>query len=610
MTSSRRGVRGARALVGAILLIASMSGVVGHPAGAGPAATSHSRVVSTVPAASTPHVKNGAVKAIVQIGNTMVAGGTFTTVVSPGSSQTLTRSRLMAFDATSGLVRANFHPTVDGEVETLAAGPNGTSVFVGGQFTKVNGVASRGLARLDLGTGTTVAGFRVPALNGDVNDLRLVGSRLYLAGTFTTVAATPHAGLSTLNATTGAVDPFLNLHVSGHHNYNQGGGSPVGVTKFDITPDGARMIAVGNFTRVSGNARDQIVMISLTGPSATVTSAWATLAYKPSCFPSTLDSYMRGIQFSPDGSYFVVVTTGSYSAGSFAACSAAARFETTHTGADVRATWISHTGGNSLYSVAVTGAAVYVGGHPRWLNNPYGQDHAGPGAVPRAGIAALDPSNGVPLAWNPGRHPRGHGAEALVATASGLWVGSDTSYIGNNKYYRDRIAFFPLAGGRAVPPANTGSLPGTVYVAGRLSGSRLDDISTRDLRRRIRGGHEPGGRRNRHRLEPGPGRSDDQRDPLPRLVRRPSLHAHVRRPHLRSGESARPLQRPDLEQCPDRLGSDLPRSPIRLLRAGSERDRDVLLRRTALLHASGKAVALLPTVQPRQRHRRRPGKSG
>ena len=109
------------------------------------------------------------------------------------------------------------------------------------------------------------------------------------------------------------------------------------------------------------------------------------------------------------------------------------------------------------------------------MNNPYGQDSPQGGAVPRPGLAALDPLTGVPLSWNPGRNPRGHGAEALLATPAGLWVGSDTNYIGNYTYLRPKIAFFPLAGGKTLPPGHIGQLPGNLYLLGHSG----DDVERR-----------------------------------------------------------------------------------------------------------------------------------
>ncbi|HEY8556215.1 MAG TPA: hypothetical protein VIM97_02565 [Actinomycetes bacterium] len=70
------------------------------------------------------------------------------------------------------------------------------------------------------------------------------GGRLYIGGTFKTVNAV---------ARTGTVD----------------------VDKFDITPDGSRLIAIGNWTSVAGLRRDQIVMLDLAASPVAVTG-WST----------------------------------------------------------------------------------------------------------------------------------------------------------------------------------------------------------------------------------------------------------------------------------------------------------------------------------------------
>ena len=120
-------------------------------------------------------------------------------------------------------------------------------------------------------------------------------------------------------------------------------------------------------------------------------------------------------------------------------CDTAARFETAGTGLH-RPTWVNHTGGNTLFVVDVTGPAVYVGGHQQWLDNPYGQKTAGPGAVYRPGIGAIDPVRGTALAWNP-THSRGVGVQALLSTPAGLVVGSDTVQMGHE--YHARLGMLP-----------------------------------------------------------------------------------------------------------------------------------------------------------------------
>ena len=78
----------------------------------------------------------------------------------------------------------------------------------------------------------------------------------------------------------------------------------------------------------------------------------------------------------------------------------------------------------------------------------------------------------MPLSWNPGRNPRGHGAEVVYATAAGIWVGSDTDYVGNYQYKRQKLDFFPFAGGTAATGNDTGDAR-TVFVAGASGANTL-----------------------------------------------------------------------------------------------------------------------------------------
>ncbi len=423
----------------------------------------HDRVVSAVPGENSPNIQDGATHTIVEIGNKVILGGNFTKVANRGTGQPIvTRNRILAYDRISGLLDTSFVPTVDGDVETAIPGPTANTVLIGGKFNNVNGTARKSVALLNTTNGALVTSFVPPAFNGLVNRAVLRGNRLFLGGTFTKVASQNHAGLAALNATTGAVDNFVQIQIAGHHNYNgTGAQAAVQVDSFDVTPDASQLVMIGNFKTVNGLPRDQIAVLDLTGASAVVRSNWNTLRYTPACARGAFDSYMRDVDLSPDGSYFVVVATGAHFGGTL--CDTASRWNLADSGSDVQPRWIDDAGGDTLLSVAITGTAVYVGGHPRWMNNPNGADSPGAGAVARPGLAALDPVSGLPFTWNPGRNPRGAGAAALHASANGLYVGSDTIWIGNHKYKRGKIAFFPVNGGAVPPPTTTPQLPAKVY---------------------------------------------------------------------------------------------------------------------------------------------------
>ena len=440
-----------RARIVACAAIALAAPPLSWPEAAGAAAVRHDRVVSDSPAGGTPEVLDGEVRAVALVGNRVVVGGSFSRVRDRSTGAVLDRAGLFAFEPGTGAVADGFAPRLGGRVDALAGAPDGEAVFVGGRFPLR-------LAKLDLGSGRRGAGFRATIDGSSVEDLALSGGRLYVGGGFSAVNGVPRSSLAALDPATGAVDPRLDVPFTVPR---QG---RLRVEKLDVTPDGARLVAAGTFTRVAGQERHQLAVVDVGAIPARLAD-WHTDAYRTACSP-TFDTYLRDVAVAPGGDWFVVVTTGARSHTGL--CDSAARFELTTRGR-VMPDWVDHSGGDSFTAVAVTGAAVYVAGHMRWMNNPWsngtGRDaQPGPGAVPRSGIAALDPANGLPLSWDPGREPRGQGAFALVPGDDGLWVGGDTEYLGGER--RPRLGFLPLAGGRPVPATPTARLPGQMYRLG------------------------------------------------------------------------------------------------------------------------------------------------
>lgn len=438
------------------------------------AAIAQATVVSAVPAAYTPDISDGVVYAINQVNWRIIVGGDFTTESNHGSSTVLKQPRVFAFDARTGVLDTGFRPVVDGDVRGIEPGPTANTAYLAGSFKTVDGVTSRSITLISTTTGARVAGFTPPVLNGMAYTVKRAGARVYVGGSFGTAGGVAHHGLVALDAATGKLSPYVDVQLAGHHNYAGSGASgSIGTRAMSISPDGRSLIVIGNFKTVDGVTHDQIVWVDLSGATtAVVRPDWNTSRFTAACLAKDYDTYMRGIDWAPDGSYFVVTATGgsgTNSDGTRALCDSAARFEAASSGANVAPTWVDYSGQDTLLTVAITGTAVYVGGHQRWLNNANGFDAAQAGAVPRPGLAALDPANGLPLAWNPGRNPRGAGVYGLFASATGLYVGSDTDYFGDRRYVHDKLGFFPLAGGTTLAPTTTASLPANVFQAGALT---------------------------------------------------------------------------------------------------------------------------------------------
>jgi hypothetical protein len=276
------------------------------------------------------------------------------------------------------------------------------------------------------------------------------GNYLYVSGAFHYVNGAAHSLLARLNVATGAIDNTFKIDASGARPYAN---STELVWAIAVSPDGKTLMATGNFTKVNGLARNQVVMIDVSGTP--VVANWTTDRYVAGCITTMFPFYARDVDFSDDGSYFVIGADGG---SGDAYCDAIARFETSTRGTGITATWVDYTGRDSVTSIEVTDGLVYVAGHFRWLNNANGGDSKGAGGVDRYGFGALDASNGVPMAWNPTRAPGTSlpaGGVAWGPIVWELWKGSNGLYAGFDSdgvagEYHGREAMFPTAGGRTI----------------------------------------------------------------------------------------------------------------------------------------------------------------
>ena len=282
-----------------------------------------------------------------------------------------------------------------------------------------------------------------------------------MAGKFTHINGVAQKALGTLNATTGKRDPYFSGLFAGTHRDPNDPAHPenkadrTNVLQISTNPANTRLVAVGNFTSVNGTKRSQIAQFDIGGTTYSMTP-WYTTLYDVAVQVQLRDGHdRRGVlpgrfvtSWSPPPAPGVATSSATGSSG----CDVVARFESSSTSSTATPTWTNYTGGDTTWTVEVTDNVVYAGGHQMWQNNPSGHQVAGPGAVAREGIAALNPVNGLPYSWNPTR-ARGVGVQDLLATSAGLYVGSDTTLIGKtagNRYHA-RIAFLPARGRQAAP---------------------------------------------------------------------------------------------------------------------------------------------------------------
>lgn len=445
--------RGGRVLV--MLVVAMLMLTLGGGIAAASVDGIHGGTVPETPRTDVPQVVNGRLHGAAQVGNTIVVGGSFTTIRVNGANQN--RSGLLAFDATTGALRSAV-PSISGTVYDIEAA-GGDWAIVAGAFSQVDGTFHGRLARINVVTGAVDHGWN-PNANSRVTALTRTGSRLFVGGDFTTVDGLAKAGLAEIDLNTGNVNSGFTMNLSG----DLGNGGPV-VRELMATPNGQRLVIAHRAATIAGQVRRAAAIVDLTAGGGTL-SGWRTDIY-----PSDIQVVLHDADISPDGSFFVLANAGADIPPSRDTVIA---LPTAGNGL-VQPLWISRHF-DSVYGVAVSDAAVYTGGHFCWVEGPLaddpwpgpvGTDHScatdrnagrfAPQTVFRDQIAAHDPATGKALAWDPSANGL-NGVRMLVTTDRGLLGGSDGDRWGGRTI--GRFAFFDTGDVAPPPPPPPPPPPG------------------------------------------------------------------------------------------------------------------------------------------------------
>ncbi len=210
-----------RRLLGAVtasaLIGAALIGGYAAPALADTAPIDAPNNPATVSADPLPTTQiDGVAWSQVVVGNTVYVAGKFGLARPAGSAagvNTTVRNNLLAYDITTGNLVTSFVPNLNGEARVVAASPDGTRLYVGGVFTQANGQTRSRIAAYNLTTGALDPNFR-PLAQTTVRAIVATNSTVYFAGDFTSVTD-PHTGVTTprgyvaaADATTGNLLPF------------------------------------------------------------------------------------------------------------------------------------------------------------------------------------------------------------------------------------------------------------------------------------------------------------------------------------------------------------------------------------------------------------------
>ncbi len=355
-------------------------------------------VMSTLPATAltttpdaTPWMANGFIKASAQYGNVLFVGGSFQKIgasVSPGPNLPPAvdgYTGLAAIDMTTGQAISNFKPQLTAnsnqELKVLALAVVGNRLYVGGQFSTVDGESHYNLAAIDINPttirGTVVSSFdpvvgipgKANEHNFDVKTILPASDGIYIGGGFSKVDGKGRPKTAKLDWNGNVVNAYRTAGVNGS------------VNDLVWSADGQSIFLAGHFTQLGvGNSR---VAMGRIDPTTGATLPWTVPL-----------SQIPGATSSGQICYELIATSTRL----YAACGKTPNFTgafRVDNGDEGTRTWQYSTGGNVQTLAMVPGTDdLVIGGHfgINSSNSTFGYNgrmRCGPSTGPATWIRAI-----------------------------------------------------------------------------------------------------------------------------------------------------------------------------------------------------------------------------
>jgi hypothetical protein len=315
----------------------------------------------------------------------------------PGVGE-VARNRIAALDATTGEL-LSFSHDIAARVSVITASPDGSPIYVGGEFTTVDGLNRPRLAAFDTSTGalkswapTTTAAVRGIAVSVD-------GTKVCVGGLFGFMNGQARSRLGAVNVATRALDT----------SWVPSAGGPV--TSVAVAPDGSRVFVGGYFSNLNGQARRATGSLD---PVDGSNEPWASANVVPARTTSC-DSNVKDIAVDASNVYFAAEGNGGgcYD-GTFAAKQS-----------DGTLIWRNNCLG-ATQSVEVVGGMLYKGSHAHncSANGDFGEVSPKHLLVENLATGRIGP-------WFPNTDGQPLGPRTMATNGTQLWVGGDFTTVNN-----------------------------------------------------------------------------------------------------------------------------------------------------------------------------------